>query len=248
MSEIKNTPGVPGGPGSIDETKREEVQNPERGARFRKIARRMREKKLEEMANLQGGGPGSASEALLDAIRRKTQIQGQPGSVTTNPFAPTGPGPHTTDPTTAGPSLLGLFGGGKLQPAATNQPAAPVFRPTFKGGVANTNTATGSASPLNPMYFATEETTAWLILQKLPELGFPGAEPFLKNSGSNGGPFVANQQELWIRLADGTEINAGMLADYYVRNPEDKFPGLADNYLKQIISGEIQGQAGKART
>jgi hypothetical protein len=232
----------------VDETQRLENQDAERSDRFKKVARRIREQRIEEQKNAapKTPAPGDSSvEAILEALRRKTQLQ-DPGStpaITNLPpdlqglFAP------------KGPSLLDAFGGGgNPQPALTNPDAASFFQPTFMSGVANTNTATGSASPLNPMFFATPETTAWLIQQKLPELGFPGAQAFLKNSGSNGGPFVANQQELWLRLPNGTEMNAGFLADYYVRNPEDKFPGLADKYVKQIIEGEIQAQAGKVNS
>src|SRR5581483_12441599 len=248
MSDIKNVPGVPGGPGGVNETEQDDYHNQEKGARFRKVARRIREERMEELAARQGqtpktptvpganppgaqpGGPVPDAQALFSP-----KIPLHTGSIP--PSAPSPPAP----------SLLAAFRPPPGQPATTttNPAAPPVFRPTFQGDVANVNTATGAASPLNPMYFATPETADWLINQKLPELGYPGAKIVMRNSGSDGGPFVANKQEIWVQLPDGTEMNAGFLADYYKRNPEDQFPGLADNYLKQIINGEIQAQAGK---
>src|SRR5690242_4939998 len=214
MSEIKNVPSPTGGPCVMEELQRQENRNSERSVRFKEVARHIREKRLDEQKSATpadlAAGSASSVESIVEAIRRKTQFR--------DPAVPPVAG------AAQGPSLQQLFSGtASAQPALANPGASPIFTPTFMTGVANVNTATGSASPLNPMYFATPETTAWLIQQKLPELGFPGAQPFLKSSGSNGGPFVANQQELWIKLPDGTEINAGMLADYYVRNPEGKF-------------------------
>ena len=42
----------------------------------------------------------------------------------------------------------------------------------------------------------------------------------------------------YLMFPDGTLINAGLLADYFRRNPEDKFPGVADRYVQQIIAAE----------
>jgi len=252
MSDIKNVPGVPGGPGGVDETQQADNQNADRGRRFRKIARRIREERMAEIAAAQQAAqPSATGQANPDAARLKAQIQGMQANA---PAAPQvsglaglfGNNPAPTPATTQGPSLRDLFGGGQVQAAPVTQtPAAPIFTPTFMTNVANINTATGNAAPLNPMYFATPETAQWLVTQKLPQLGFPGATIIQKNSGSDGGPFVANQQELWIQLPDGTKFNAGFLADYYKRNPEDKFPGLADKYAKDVVNSEIKAQGGK---
>lgn len=41
-----------------------------------------------------------------------------------------------------------------------------------------------------------------------------------------------------LRFANGVEVNAGFLADYYRRNPEAQFPGLADRYCRAILASE----------
>ena len=55
--------------------------------------------------------------------------------------------------------------------------------------------------------------------------------------------------KMWaVHFVSGCEINAGYLADYYKRNPEKQFPGLADKYVRQIIAGECSiGTAAFAR-
>jgi hypothetical protein len=109
--------------------------------------------------------------------------------------------------------------------------------------VASVNVAAGISSPLNPTRFATQETADYLVNQKLPALGFTGATVIQKNSlSTGGGPFGATQKELWIQLPDGTQFNAGLLADYYARNPEDQFPGLADKYAKDMVLSEIRNK------
>src|ERR1044072_4389857 len=196
MSEINKVPGGLPGPGGIENKKLKETPTTERGARFRKVAKRLREKQLEELeAALQQRqkNAGLTGEPNVDALRHKSQIPGNtPGTQAPDLQGLFGPKNNPTRNAVQGPSLLDAFKTGKNADPVTNKPAQNFFSPTFMSGVSNTNTATGAASPLNPMYFATPETANWLIMQKLPELGFPGATAFMKQSGSNGGPFVAN--------------------------------------------------------
>ena len=112
--------------------------------------------------------------------------------------------------------------------AAETAPPAPAFVPAFR-------TATGSGvgndgNPvswnLNSTYFATKDTAQWIANKygtgKVIEVPF----------GGSGGPFSASANEYAIQLADGRQVNAGILAGYYARNPEDKFPGLADKLIR----------------
>ena len=184
-------------------------------------------------------------------------------------FQPGSSAPATPE-ATQGPSLRDLFGGGAVQsnPAAqaqfpsqygnqfgglagakfggvTGAQAAQNFVPTFMGNTQNVDIITGTVSNLNNRYFATPETAEWLITQKLPQLGFAGATIISKPAGASGGPFVANAQELWIQLPDGTQMNAGQLAACYINNPEAQFPGLADQNVKANIQAEQRYQAGR---
>lgn len=51
---------------------------------------------------------------------------------------------------------------------------------------------------------------------------------------------------MWVLMFPGVSVpmNAGFLADYYRRNPEDKFPGLADKYVKSS-NGRASSPLGK---
>jgi len=73
---------------------------------------------------------------------------------------------------------------------------------------------------------ATSETAQW-IANKYGD-GSVVEVPF----GGVGGMFTASAQEYHIKLADGSLVNAGILAGYYQRNPPDQFPGLADKLIR----------------
>lgn len=45
----------------------------------------------------------------------------------------------------------------------------------------------------------------------------------------------------YLQFPNGTLINAGILADYFRRNPESEHPGVADNYVKQYIAAAEAG-------
>lgn len=46
----------------------------------------------------------------------------------------------------------------------------------------------------------------------------------------------------FLQFPDGTIINAGILADYFRRNPEAEFPGLADKFVRDYIGAAEAGR------
>lgn len=89
---------------------------------------------------------------------------------------------------------------------------------------------------LNEWYFATADT-AETLCRRL-QCAFVRLKPCV----GSGGPFACDQQERWLVFKvdpDGGvlfEENAGLLASTYTRNPEDKFPGLADKLVAMILA------------
>lgn len=87
----------------------------------------------------------------------------------------------------------------------------------------------GTSSGLNPAYFATRATAEWMAKKygtgEVVETPYEG----------NGGPYLANANEFQIRLKNGKLTNAGTLADYYRRMPEDQFPGVADAMIRSVL-------------
>lgn len=99
----------------------------------------------------------------------------------------------------------------------------PPYVPTFRRATGTDGMITW---PLNYVFFATQETA-----QKMADLygtGSVTAVPF----GGNGGIFSADQEEFHITLQDGRNVNAGLIAGYYERNPQ---PGLADKLIRQVL-------------
>ena len=81
----------------------------------------------------------------------------------------------------------------------------------------------------NSNYFASQQTAQWIANKY--GTGQLVTTPF---EGS-GGPFSASAQEYQIVLANGSMVNAGILASYYERNPESQFPGLADSLIRSQL-------------
>lgn len=112
--------------------------------------------------------------------------------------------------------------------AADPAPPAPAFVPAFRTAIGSgvDNEGNPVSWNLNSTYFATKDTAQWIANKygtgKVIEVPF----------GGSGGPFSASANEYAIQLADGRQVNAGILAGYYARNPEDKFPGLADKLIR----------------
>ena len=114
-------------------------------------------------------------------------------------------------------------------------PSKPVpFIPAFETHVVQ-NELTGVEYPLNPDYFATPETADFLMKK------FFAHFVSLRPSGANGGPFKVDGMERWLEF--GTfSVNAGIIASYYARNPEDQFPGVADSLVKSIFKSLKEGK------
>jgi hypothetical protein len=90
--------------------------------------------------------------------------------------------------------------------------------------------ATGGSQPLNPAYFATRETAQYIADK------FGTGEVLEVRNGGTGGRYAAPASEYHIELPNGATVNAGLLADHYVRIPEAQFPGLADTMSQMAIA------------
>jgi hypothetical protein len=114
--------------------------------------------------------------------------------------------------------------------AATDAAAASeaAFVPEFVQD-ARVYSVYGTSSGLNPAYFATRATAEWM--SKKYGTGEVVETPY----EGNGGPYLANATEFQIRLNNGKLTNAGTLADYYRRMPEDQFPGVADAMIRSVL-------------
>lgn len=106
----------------------------------------------------------------------------------------------------------------------------PPFVPTFEGQ----HYVTGLNQipvPLNPEYFA-DERTALEIMKR-----FKGERVASIPFTGSGGPEKSDARERWVVWSDGIACNAGKLAAYFTRNPEDKFPRVAENAVWHDIAG-----------
>lgn len=121
----------------------------------------------------------------------------------------------------------GFFGG---TPAAEPVPVKPVFRPEFIEHVVFANGAV--TVPVNPQYFATYGTAE--VIAKLYGDGVVYQQPF----GGVGGGWECSHQCYMVKVG-GRFVNAGMLAAYYARNPEDQFPGVADKLIRGALASGI---------
>lgn len=86
---------------------------------------------------------------------------------------------------------------------------------------------------LNMKYFATEQTALEMMerfgAERIREQLYPA---LIGNDGSD-----APMQRILV-WSDGLEMNAGVIADYYIRNPEAEFPGLAEKFIWQAIASQ----------
>lgn len=129
-----------------------------------------------------------------------------------------------------------LFGGSEPPKPVQAPPAIEYFQPTFEqpigygpGGYQNRF--------MNPDYFATRETAEWIMKK------FGAREVFERIAPGNEGPFyTCSIKERWVRFEDGTEMNAGILASIFVRNPEKSFPGLAESMAWKYVAVARQAQ------
>ena len=85
-----------------------------------------------------------------------------------------------------------------------------VFEPEFQQNL-EVVSAYGGSSPLNPIYFATPETAQWIANK------YGTGEVVAKPYNATSSIYTANGTEYYIRLQNGSLVNAGLLADYYQR-------------------------------
>lgn len=106
----------------------------------------------------------------------------------------------------------------------------PGFVPHFREGQRIFDLNSGKSYPLNNDYFATLETAVFIAGKfgdgKVYEVPFEG----------EGGPMVCTSKCYVTKLANGRGVNCGVLAAYYLRNPEVLFPGLAE----KLIRGDLE--------
>lgn len=122
-----------------------------------------------------------------------------------------------------------LFGRSEPPKPVESKPKVEYFKPTFEKPVGYG--PFGYTNPyMNPDFFATEETAEWVMNR------FGAKEVYERAAPGNEGPFfTCSKLQRWIRFEDGTEVNAGFLAAFFVRNPEEKYPGLAEGMVNQYI-------------
>lgn len=98
-------------------------------------------------------------------------------------------------------------------------PAPPPFTPTYLA--VTLNDQFGHVYPLNPWYFADVPTGAAVCAK----LGC--VQVTSRPCEFGGGGATCSAPELVLNWADGLTENAGLMASYWTRNPEDKFPNVA---------------------
>jgi hypothetical protein len=114
-------------------------------------------------------------------------------------------------------------------------PAPPAWVPTFLTGV-TINSPFGGPYAMNSDYFATPETANTLC--KRLQCSFVYSRPCAEASD----PFFCSQPQMWITFPDCFTVNAGVLAAYYVRNPEDQFPNVAYNAIQAVLATDRAAQ------
>jgi hypothetical protein len=126
--------------------------------------------------------------------------------------------------------LQALFGHSEPAAPAAAAPVPEYFEPAFEKPVGYGPNGYVNRF-LNPDYFATTETAEWIARR------FGAKEWFERIAPGNEGPiYTASHKERWVRFADGLEVNAGILAAYYLRMPEAQFPGLAEKFCRDYIA------------
>lgn len=90
--------------------------------------------------------------------------------------------------------------------------------------------------PLDPYDFPTR-TTAEALQIKFGALNIVEV-PFF----TGGGPVSSAAIIRILVWSNGKYVNAGQLAEYYTRNPEDRFPGVADHLCQVVIDREVYGK------
>lgn len=124
--------------------------------------------------------------------------------------------------------LRGLFGG--IWQAVVPAPTPPAWIPTFLSPIGYGPNGYENRF-MNPDYFATEETA----LEVGRRLG--AVEMFERIAPGNEGPlYTCSELQWWLRWPDNLELNAGILAAFWLRNPEDQFPNVAKSLATEYVA------------
>jgi hypothetical protein len=111
------------------------------------------------------------------------------------------------------------------QPSPSADTTSAAFEPEFQQNL-EVVSAYGGSSPLNPIYFATPETAQWIANK------YGDGEVVAKPYNATSSIYTANGTEYYIRLQNGSLVNAGLLADYYQRMSASE----ADSIIRQGLS------------
>jgi hypothetical protein len=111
------------------------------------------------------------------------------------------------------------------QPSPSASTANPPFVPKFQQNL-EVVSAYGGSSALNPIYFATPETAQWIANK------YGTGEVVARPYDATSGPYSANGTEYYIRVQNGSLVNAGLLADCYQRMSAAE----ADTIIRQGLS------------
>jgi hypothetical protein len=102
--------------------------------------------------------------------------------------------------------------------------------PTFeKKFVKPLVTSWGGEYQINDMFLATSETAHEVMVR------FSGLAVVERPFITPGGMWTTDAVERLVLFKDNILVNAGILADYFRRNPEKDFPGVAYNLANQLI-------------
>jgi len=122
-----------------------------------------------------------------------------------------------------------------LWAAIEGPPPPPPFAPTFEEQ--HYVVGLGGVVALNIQYFATKECANTLMAKLTAD------HVALVDYQGSGGTEHSDAKERWLVWADGTAVNAGILAGFYVRNPENLYPHLAENQcLRAVQLARAAGQ------
>ncbi len=111
----------------------------------------------------------------------------------------------------------------------TVSPATVPFTPTFITNAAVVYLPTGQSQALNPANYATQATAEWLAQQfggtavLVPITTYTAASPFQANA--------AGASQWMIQFPDGTQMNAGNLAQWFVTSPANVATGFVQSEI-----------------
>jgi hypothetical protein len=128
------------------------------------------------------------------------------------------------------PAATGPASAAPVSPAMESDAAEAPFVPTFQTNIEVTNSFTGQSTGLNPMYFVTNETAQY-IADKFGTGEVREEAPYCE-----GDPYSSTANLYYIQTPNGQWLNAGLLAENYVRMPESQWPGMAAQEIRNAIA------------